>query len=182
MRLTSLIIPAIVCLLVFSAQLAAQGYGEADPLKAERFRILEPTDLPILVHEVKVNKSGIWTMRWSNRGEKNAVAIEWRIVAFGVCRSFYGNYHYDSFWVNSNRVKKSPGQYWHDFYFNIYSSPLEYYNYLIPQRILFDDDTLWIRDDDSIFDEIVAKMGRPAPEGIEEEQYKEILKQRIMGR
>jgi hypothetical protein len=172
----------LVCTLAFSMPLAAQDYSAKDPLSGERFRILEPEDLPIVVHEVKTNAVGVWTMRWSNKGEKNAVAIEWKILTFGVCRSYYGNYHYDSFWVNSNRVKKSPGQYWHDFNFSIYSNPLQFYNYLIPERILFDDDTLWIRSDDAIYDQIVAKMGFPAPPGMEEAAYIALLKQLIMGK
>jgi hypothetical protein len=170
-----------VCILISSVPLAAQDYGAKNPLRSECFRILEPNDLPITVHEVKVNAVGVWTMRWSNKGDKKAVAIEWKIIAFGVCRSYYGNYHYDSFWVNANRVKKTTDQYWHDFNFSIYSSPLQYYNYLIPQRILFDDDTVWIREDDSIYDEIVEKMGYPAPAGMELEVYKELLKKLIMG-
>jgi hypothetical protein len=117
--------------------------------------------MPFQVHETKQNSMGIWTMRWSNTTQKRVIAIEWRHVHFSACRSLFGVQRWDEHFMDyDNRVKNQANQYWHDFSFaGTYNQNLSFYNYLVPEKVLFDDFTIWERADDSVFLEIATKMG-----------------------
>lgn len=106
-----------------------------------------------------IDATGI-EVRYRNNSDKTIVAIEIKFIMFDVFREYYDT-RFGIVFGKKFSPSKIDSNVWR---WPAWIDEHEAFNYFVCiEKVMFDDDTIWVRSDDSIFDIIPQKMNPDAP-------------------
>ena len=167
----------VIIFVLASVNAGAQDWDKDPNIEAAGVgQVVEPSDAPIKVHELKISWSGR-TLRWSSNSEKVPIFFRFRVVAFNIWRKYVGTWYFDVKADLKNRVKNQQNQFWLDH--NLVKPSYRtwgYYTFIIPERVLFSDFEIWERQDDGVFDVIFDQMGVQVPKDLDEDEIGDYIR------